>query len=280
MDADGAEAALVSLAESPPDGVLRIGALLQPAGQKLVILATDPPGAGRFTPQTEARLDLAPRAATPADVWDVAILVDHSDGMRGALGKARAGVERFLANAADVARNVSLLGYAREPFRLLPLKPLAQARVTLYDGLQARGAPAIVDGLDAALAEVTRGENDHRRAVVLVTRHAAARRDESGHVVDAGLRAKRLGVQLHVWDLSDLPAPGIHEAVRATGGTLAMGDAGLRPALESLAGEIGVPLAWRDAPPPDEEAEFEIVVRAIPAETDGLPRLPRRRKKK
>lgn len=280
MTADAAEAAMLALAQRAPDGVLRLGSLVTAGAEKLVVLGLDPLGAGRIAPETEVRLEVgaAPAAGT-RDAYDAAIVVDHGARMRSSLPQARAGVERFLANAADVAPRVSLLGYAREPFRLVPLKPTAQVRATQFDGLIAKGPSAPVEGLDLALAEVLRGEPGDRRAVVLVTNGGAAKAEDASRLVDVGLRAKRLGVEVHAWDLGATTTPGLAEAAKATGGTLARGADGLRIALAAMAASAGIPLEWREAPAAGADVEFEVVVRAIPPDPPDFPKIPRRRGK-
>ncbi|HVL48706.1 MAG TPA: vWA domain-containing protein [Candidatus Thermoplasmatota archaeon] len=263
------------------------------AGAELVVVAVEPRSPAKVSTDTVVEL-VFPAPLAKRDVFDVVLLVDASWSMgrpdaSGArrLAQARRHLEAFQRQAGDLVRSAALATFAGEvafhaPAGVHPPRsakpafaPLERAALGGLAEVAPRGRARAPEAMDAALAALLEAADPaNRHAILLVTD------DDPKDGAALGDRARRLGVAVHVLDLSKDGAAGLAALAHRSGGTLARD--GFRAAFEALARAADLDPAWRDdlASPGGEEVDFEIVIRALTDEEAETPALARRFKKK
>ena len=263
----------------------RTGDVVTAQGDSFILRRAEPRGLRRVDATTEVEFDFSPDPPKRA-IADVAFLIDASWSMRRAdlpptrLEAARRALATALANAGDVVRRASVVAFAGGANVVAPLAPPPSVDLPALDALVPRGPGKLVPALDATLEHLAHdADPGDEHAVFLATDSEA----HGPHLVEAGARAVRLGVQVHVLDMGS-PQPAQLERLAAeTGGTYhdAHGGVTFRPALHALASRFGVPLPWRDPSRATGEVEFEIVLRAMTErEVSEFPALPKRLRRK
>lgn len=263
----------------------RTGDVVTADGDSYIVRRVEPRGLLRVEAATEIEFDFTPDPPKRA-VADVVFLLDASWSMRRAdlpptrLEAARRALATALANAGDVARRASVMAFAGEPTLVAPLAAPASVDLPAVDALVPRGPGKLVPALDAALEHlVLDADAADEHAVLLATDSEA----HAPHLVEAGARAARLGIQVHVLDMGSPQPAQLERLASDTGGTYhdAHGGVTFRPALNALASRFGVPLPWRDPSRAAGEVEFEVVLRAMTErEVSEFPALPKRLRRK
>lgn len=263
----------------------RTGDVVTAQGDSFILRRAEPRGLRRVEATTEIEFDFSPDPPKRA-IADVVFLLDASYSMRRAdlpptrLEAARRALATALANAGDVVRRATVVGFSGVPAVVAPFAAPASVDLPAVDTLVPRGPGKLVHALDTAL-EILAHDADpgDEHAVFLATDSEA----QVQHLVESGARAARLGVQVHVLDMGGPHAAQLERLAAETGGTYhdAHGGVTFRPAMQALASRFGVPMTWRDPSGATGEVEFEIVLRAMTErEVSEFPALPKRLRRK
>lgn len=197
-----------------PRGVIRPGDALG----DLVVVRVEPENGATADDSTTIDLLAKPRPARGR--LHVALLVDASDSMgtrwqegRTRLAAARDAIGGFLAQPDHPVALVTLLTYAKD-VRVIagPTEPVPHLA---YELPPARGRARTAHALNATLAHLAAQSHDGPQAVVLLSDGAA----EVDALREAGERAARLGIAVHVVALAPTLDPVFEALARATGGT-------------------------------------------------------------
>lgn len=253
---------------------LQLGDRVEAAqGVALVVTSTDPPGLVTVGEDTTLEVT-APESEGRRPVHDAVLLVDASYTMRkGDAPPSRfvqggRHLEGFVRHATDFVRRAALVTFTHEPRVVQPLGPVEELEVARLADLEPRGRSRPAEALTACVELLQReGEPRHHHAVVLVTDGDGG----TGSLGEIAARARNLGIVLHVAQVGRAPpVDDLRDAAEVTGGVFAHGGDGapLERVFHAMSSAVDVPAAWRAPPPPGEDVEFEVIVRATDDEED------------
>ncbi len=265
------------LASRLAGSVLNLGDSVLLGGSTLVVRGADPPLPAKVSERTSIRIRHGESATQ--DTFDLIVLVDASRSMGESdvyptrFRAAAYALHEFLAHASDVITRVEVTAFQGKSEPLAPFAPPEDAPLARLSTVSPSGPGDFARAIEDAFTRFETRSSPRRRAILLITDGDAYEAEFDGF----GDRARNLGIAVHAVVIGGDDAPGLARACASSGGAYAEAfdesELTLRPVLERLAGDVDVPVTWKDASPTPavraDTEDFEIVMRASLDEAPG-----------